>query len=88
VEQPLTRLKDGERGIILSFNSPGDHQRGRGHRGWGFQRRLEDMGLTPGTEVKVVKSALFRGPIEIEVRGSRLAIGRGIAERITVRVER
>ncbi len=88
MEQPLTYLKDGERGIILSVNSPRNHQYGRGHHRWGLQKRLEDMGLTPGTEVKVVKSALFRGPIEIQLRGSRLAIGRGIAERITVRVER
>jgi len=43
-----------------------------------------DMGLTPGTEVIVVKSALFHGPIAVSVRGSRLALGRGVAERIFV----
>jgi DtxR family Mn-dependent transcriptional regulator len=43
-----------------------------------------DMGLTPGTGVMVVKSALFHGPLEVSVRGSRLALGRGIAERIYV----
>lgn len=46
------------------------------------------MGLTPGTKVMVVKSAPFHGPIEIHVRGSRLAIGRGMAERILVSVEK
>ncbi len=46
------------------------------------------MGLTPGTNVVVVKSAPFHGPIEISVRGSRLAIGRGMAERILVSVEK
>lgn len=42
------------------------------------------MGLTPGTKVTVVKSAPFRGPLEVYVRGSSLAIGKGIAERIFV----
>jgi Fe2+ transport system protein FeoA len=49
---------------------------------------LEDMGLTPGTRIEVVRSAPFHGPIEIHVRGSRLAIGRGMARRILLRVEK
>jgi len=36
----------------------------------------------------VVKSAPFNGPLEVYVRGSRLAIGRGMASRILVDVER
>jgi len=47
-----------------------------------------DMGLTPGTEITVTKIAPFGGPIEICVRGSRLALGRGMAERILVRIKR
>jgi DtxR family Mn-dependent transcriptional regulator len=47
-------------------------------------RRLCDMGLTPGTTISIVTSAPLRGPIEIEVRGSKLAIGRGIASKIFV----
>jgi len=46
------------------------------------------MGLTPGTEIVVVKSAPFHGPIEILVRGSRLAIGRGMTETIFVEAEK
>jgi len=80
-ELPLTALKDGEAGIVVSIN-PG---RGEGcGRGWGFEKRLMDMGLTPGAEVVVVKSAPFHGPLEVVVRGSRLALGRGMAERIFV----
>ena len=86
LELPLTRLKNGESGVIISINaSPSHHYR---RHGWGFERRLEDMGLTPGTKVTVVKSAPFHGPIELQVRGSRLAIGRGMAKRILVRVEK
>ena len=84
-EVPLTALRDGENGIITSIRS--GHGRGWG-RGWGFKKRLMDMGLTPGTRVTVVKSAPFRGPLEILVRGSRLALGRGMAERISVEIEK
>jgi DtxR family Mn-dependent transcriptional regulator len=78
---PLTALKDKEAGTVTSIKSG----RGRGQvRGWGFEKRLIDMGLTPGTKVTVVKSAPFHGPLEVLVRGSRLALGRGMAERIFV----
>ncbi|MEM2972407.1 MAG: FeoA family protein [Candidatus Bathyarchaeia archaeon] len=80
-EVPLTSLRNGETGIVISIKAG----RGRGHgRHWGFEKRLMDMGLTPGTKVTVVKSAPFNGPLEILVRGSRLALGRGMAERILV----
>jgi len=82
---PLTTLKDRETGILTSIEV--SHGRGRG-RGWGFEKRLMDMGLTPGTKVTVVKSAPFHGPLEILVRGSRLALGRGMAERIFVEIKK
>ena len=85
MELPLTALKDHESGIIKFIRaSSGRGRGGPGGRGWGFQKRLMDMGLTPGTKVTVVRSAPFRGPIEVSVRGSRLALGRGMAERIFV----
>jgi DtxR family Mn-dependent transcriptional regulator len=80
-EVPLTALKDKATGTVTSIKS--GRGRGRG-RGWGFEKRLMDMGLTPGTKVTVVKSAPFHGPLEVLVRGSRLALGRGMAERIIV----
>ena len=91
MELRLSDLRDGEAGVITLIGTG----RGRGKeegprigRGWRFRRRLEDMGLTPGTEVTVVKSAPFNGPLEIAVRGSRLAIGRGMAQRVFVEVKR
>jgi len=78
-ELPLSALMDGESGIITSVKAGF----GMG-RGWGFKKRLMDMGLTPGTKITVVKSAPFHGPLEVSVRGSRLALGRGMAERIFV----
>jgi len=88
LELPLAQLRDGESGVIISINMTPRHRQGlHGHQ-WGFQKRLEDMGLTPGTKVMVIKSAPFHGPVELQVRGSRLAIGRGMAERVLVRVEK
>lgn len=50
--------------------------------GWGLQRRLADMGMTPGTRIKLVSSR--SGPVVVEVRGSRLALGAGVAHKIMV----
>jgi Fe2+ transport system protein FeoA len=47
-------------------------------------KRLADLGLASGTEVKVIGRTLFSGPIQIEVRGSRLVIGAGLASKIIV----
>lgn len=48
-------------------------------------KRLADLGLTPNTLVKVLKKTLFFGPIEIEARGCKLALGRGIASKVWVK---
>jgi DtxR family Mn-dependent transcriptional regulator len=70
----LIDLKEEEEGEIFSIDT-----------GASSRRRLEEMGLTPGTKIKIKKSAPFRGPVEISVRGSTLAIGRGIASKIFVK---
>jgi len=44
-------------------------------------KRLSDLGLIPDTKIKVLKKAIF-GPIEIELRGSKLVLGRGLANKI------
>jgi len=80
---PLTVLRRGESGTVVSI-LPSHGGRGRG---CGFVRRVMEMGLTPGTRITVVSSAPFHGPVEVVVRGSRLAVGRGVAERIIVEVE-
>ena len=51
--------------------------------GWGLQRRLADMGLTPGVEIRIISSQR-PGPIVIDIRGSRLALGHGAAHKIMV----
>ena len=51
--------------------------------GFGLKRRLADMGLSPGVSLRVIQSQV-RGPVIIDLRGSRLALGRGMAQRILV----
>jgi DtxR family transcriptional regulator, Mn-dependent transcriptional regulator len=50
-------------------------------------RYLASLGLVPAEEVTVVEQAPFDGPVTVEVRGSRHAIGRSLAAQIEVGVE-
>ena len=45
-------------------------------------RRLAEMGLTPGVQLEVVQDQ--GGPLLLAVRDSRLALGRGMAQKIIV----
>ena len=52
--------------------------------GWGLQRRLTDMGLTPGVQIRVMNGQCA-GSVLIDLRGSRLGLGRGVAQKILVK---
>ena len=45
-------------------------------------RRLMEMGVIPGVAVRMVKSAPFGDPLEINVRGYSLALRRNEAESV------
>ena len=49
-----------------------------------FRRRLLEMGLVPGTEVRVVTIAPLGDPLQIQVRGGQWSIRRTEAAQITV----
>jgi Fe2+ transport system protein FeoA len=51
--------------------------------GWGLQRRLADLGLTPAVEFRVINSGR-PGQVLLDVRGSRLALGHGVSNKIIV----
>jgi ferrous iron transport protein A len=70
----LTDLGEGEKCTVTAAVG--------GHR---MVRRLAEMGLTPGTEITIVRIAPMHGPVEIFVRGVSLALGRGIATKVLVR---
>jgi DtxR family Mn-dependent transcriptional regulator len=73
---PIRELKGGKYGKISFIR--GEHK---------VLQRLLDMGLTPGTRIKVVKVAPMNGPVEVSVRGSKLALGQDIACNVFVEVE-
>jgi ferrous iron transport protein A len=52
--------------------------------GYGIRQRLYSMGLNPGVKFKVINN-VGRGPVGIEVRDTKLAIGRGMTQRIRVK---
>ncbi len=52
--------------------------------GYGAKRRLAHLGIVPGVKILKKKSAPFRGPINIIVKGTSLVIGRGLAAKILV----
>ncbi len=72
-ELSLIELEDGQTGIIVSVVG-----------GKNLTKRLADLGLVSGTEIKVIRRALFSGPVQVEVSGSRLVLGRGLASKIMV----
>ena len=73
---PIRDLKGGKYGKIGFIR--GEHK---------VLQRLLDMGLTPGTRIKVVKVAPLDGPVQVLVRGSKLALGQDIACNVFVEVE-
>jgi len=54
----------------------------RVHAGRRFSHRLAELGLTPGVEFSILHDS--GGPLLISVRDSRIAIGRGMANKISV----
>jgi Fe2+ transport system protein FeoA len=71
----LIDLKEGQKAIIASIEG-----------GYNVTQRLTDMGLTPGTEIKMIRKGYFC-PVEISVRGYNLALGNGVASKILVKVK-
>jgi ferrous iron transport protein A len=51
--------------------------------GRGIRNRLTEMGLLPGAEITVLRNG-GRGPFVICVKNSRMALGRGVADKIMV----
>jgi ferrous iron transport protein A len=55
-----------------------------GHR---VRAHLNTLGIHIGDWLTVVERAPFRGPVLVEINGTRLALGRGIAAKIQVEMD-
>ena len=71
--QTLDSLETGRRGRIATVGGPA-----------GIRRRLLEMGLTPGTMVRVVRFAPLGDPIDIEVRGYHLSLRKHEARQVAL----
>ncbi len=71
-KKTLEDLAPGQSGTILSI----------GNKSGTVKRRLVDMGLTPGTEVRVTKIAPLGDPIEVSLRGYELSLRKADAAQI------
>ncbi|QPM67558.1 FeoA family protein [Atribacter laminatus] len=56
--------------------------------GHGLVRKLCVMGIIPGKKVMKISQILVGGPIVIRIDDHDLALGRGIASRIKVKIEK
>jgi Fe2+ transport system protein FeoA len=74
--KPLSEMAVGERGVIASIEVDG-----------ALRRRLLDMGLVVGTPVSVRRLAPLGDPMEVCLKGYRLALRKTEAAHIMVRVD-
>ena len=70
---PVSQLRPNEVGAIVNLDG-----------GRSFVARCLALGCTPGTEVKMVRNS-GRGPVIVSVRDTRVALGRGEAEKLQVK---
>ena len=70
--RPLSTVKTGQTAKLVSIDA-----------GRGLKSRLAAMGLLPQVEIKVLNNDR-PGPFVISVKGSKMMLGRGITQKITV----
>lgn len=67
----MTLLKNGEFGLVNLISA-----------GKNATKRLYEMGFYSGAKVKIIKNDL--GPIIVSLNGCKVALGRGLADKIIV----
>jgi len=75
MNRTLSDLAPGEEGVIVSLGG-----------GNGVQRRLRSLGFVEGGTVRKLSALAWGGPIVVRVNRAQVAIGRGIARQVWVRV--
>jgi ferrous iron transport protein A len=69
----LAELRLGEQARVASVEGADD-----------ISQRLLEMGLTPGTLVRLLGAAPLGDPLELELRGYRLSVRKSEAARIRI----
>lgn len=71
-QMPLAMVRAGETATVAGVRA-----------GHGLTRRLADMGVVPRTTLRVINNQM-PGPLIIDIKGSRLILGHGMAQKIMV----
>jgi len=53
------------------------------HGGYGFVNRMKEMGFIPGEKIELLSPG-HPGPVIVKIKGSKIAIGHGMAHKIIV----
>ena len=69
----LARMQTGQSGIVVQVQG-----------GHGMVNRLSALGIRPGKRVTKVSSGFMRGPVIVQVDRAQVAVGFGMANRVTV----
>ena len=72
----MRQMNDNQTGTIAAIKVAGD-----------LGRRIRDMGLVPGTEIKIQGRAPLYDPVALRVRGATLTMRNNEADSIEVEVE-
>jgi len=70
---PLTMVRENARARVAIV-----------YGGRGLVQRLAAMGIYPGAEVTLIRGGYSPGPLVAKVGESRIALGRGMAQRVMV----
>jgi ferrous iron transport protein A len=73
---PLRKMKDNQVGTITAVKANGE-----------MGRRIRDMGLVPGTKIKIQGRAPLYDPVALRVMGFTLTLRNSEADYIEVEVE-
>ena len=69
----LANMETGQSGTIMEFRS-----------GSGLTRHLEEMGIRSGKKATKISGMPLRGPVVVQVGGTRIALGHGMAMKVMV----
>ena len=74
--KPLKEMKPGEKGKVVKVSGEGS-----------IHRRILDMGVVPGTKIKMERVAPLGDPIEVKIKGYHLSLRKEEASNILVEAE-
>ncbi len=73
---PMRKMQDNQSGIIRAVRADGE-----------LGRRIRDMGLVPGTEIRIQGRAPLNDPVALRVMGFTLTLRNSEADYIEVEVD-